>query len=69
MDLETARRNAAVAAILVFDLANAPAAPGPRQARADVARILADPKWKLDVQMKSYGLWDSWLSGERGRKP
>ena len=69
VDLETARRNAAVAAILVFDLANAPAAPGPRQARADVARILADPKWKLDVQMKSYGLWDSWLSGERGRKP
>ncbi|HEX4440039.1 MAG TPA: M20/M25/M40 family metallo-hydrolase [Thermoanaerobaculia bacterium] len=69
IDLDMARRNAAVAAIVVSGLANAPSAPGPRQSRGDVARILADPRWKLDTQMKSYGLWDAWQKGERGRKP
>ena len=69
IDLETARRNAAVAAILVAGLANAPSAPGPRQSRAEIERILADPRWKLDGQMKSYAIWDAWQRGERGRKP
>jgi len=68
VDLAAARRNAAVAAILVADLADAPAAPGPRQGRAEVDRILADPRWKLDSQMKAYGIWDAWQKGERGRK-
>jgi hypothetical protein len=69
IDFETARRNAAVAAILVSGLANAPSAPGPRQSRAEIERILADPKWKLEGQMKAYGIWDDWAKGERGRKP
>ena len=69
VDLEAARRNAAVAAILVSGLANAPSAPGPRQSRAEIERILADPRWKLDNQMKEYGLWESWQKAERGRKP
>jgi carboxypeptidase Q len=68
IDFDAARRNAAVAAVVVSGLANAPAPPGPRQSRADVARILADPRWKLDSQMKSYGIWDAWEKGERGRK-
>jgi len=68
IDLEMAKRNAAVAAIVVSGLANAPSAPGPRQSRADVARILADPRWKLDTQMRSYRLWDAWEKGDRGRQ-
>jgi Zn-dependent M28 family amino/carboxypeptidase len=42
---------------------------GPRQSRAEIERILADPKWKLEGQMKAYGIWDDWAKGERGRKP
>ena len=69
IDFDLARRNAAVAAIAVSSLANAASAPGPRQSRAEIERILADPRWRLDSQMKAYRIWDAWQSGERGRKP
>ena len=67
VDLELAKKNAAVATVAVSALANAPSRLGPRQTRAEVARILADPKWKLDAQMQTYGLWSDWESGKRGR--
>src|SRR4029077_14024611 len=57
VDLERARKNAAVAAVAVLGIANASARLGPRQSRAEVERILLDPRWKLSDQMKSYGLW------------
>jgi carboxypeptidase Q len=69
IDFDMARRNAAVAAIAVSSLANTASAPGPRQSRAEIERILADPRWKLDSQMKAYRIWDAWEKGERGRKP
>jgi hypothetical protein len=67
IDPQLARRNAAVAAVAVVGLANAPARLGPRQTRAEVERILADPRWKLEDQMKLYGIWSAWENGERGR--
>ncbi|MEX0880916.1 MAG: M28 family peptidase [Thermoanaerobaculia bacterium] len=67
VDLEVAKKNAAVAAVAVSGIANAPSPLGRRQSRAEVERILTDPKWKLDAQMKTYGLWDDWEGGRRGR--
>ncbi|HSB35310.1 MAG TPA: M28 family peptidase [Thermoanaerobaculia bacterium] len=67
VDLERARRNAAVAAVAVLGIANAPGRLGPRQSRAEVEKLLLDPRWKLAEQMKAYGLWREWESGERGR--
>ncbi len=66
VDLDLARRNAAVAAVTVRGIANAPARLGPRQARAEVGRVLEEGK--LDTQMKTYGLWSDWESGKRGRE-
>jgi Zn-dependent M28 family amino/carboxypeptidase len=68
VDLELARRNAAIAAVAVMAIANAPERLGPRQTRAEVARILADPRWKLAEQMKTYGIWSDWEGGARGRE-
>ncbi len=67
VDLELAKKNAAVAAVAVSGIANAPSPLGRRQSRAEVERLLTDPKWKLDAQMKTYGLWDDWEGGRRGR--
>lgn len=68
VDLALARQNAAVAAVAVTAIANAPERLGPRQSRAEILRILEDPKWSLEVQMKLYGIWDQWESGARGRE-
>jgi carboxypeptidase Q len=68
VDPELARRNAAIAAVAVVGIANAPSRLGPRQTRAEVSRVLADEKWKLEMQMKTYGLWEDWERGQRGRE-
>jgi hypothetical protein len=65
VDLDLARRNAAVAAVAVLGLANAPARPGPRQTRAQVQELLV--REGLERQMQAYALWGDWQSGERGR--
>jgi hypothetical protein len=65
VDLEQARWNAAVAAVAVLGIANAPERLGARQTRAEVLRVLE--KGQLDLQMKTYGLWADWESGKRGR--
>lgn len=66
VDLKLARRNAAIAAVAVAGVANAPARVGKRQSRAEVERVLE--KSGLAEQMKIYGLWADWESGKRGRK-
>jgi Zn-dependent M28 family amino/carboxypeptidase len=68
VDPELARGNAAIAAVTVLGLANAPARIGPRQSRAEIARLLEDSRWKLADQMRLYGIWDDWESGRRGRE-
>jgi carboxypeptidase Q len=59
-----ARNNAALAAVLVWELAENPDRPAPRQTRAEVEKLLQ--KTRLDEQMRSAGQWDSWLGGRRG---
>jgi hypothetical protein len=66
VDMKQARRNAAIAAVAVSGIANAPARVGKRQNRAEIEQVLA--KSGLADQMKTYGLWADWERGKRGRK-
>ncbi len=61
---QEARNNAALAAVLVWGLAESPDRPAPRQTRAEVEKLLRD--MRLDEQMKSLGQWDDWAAGKRG---
>ncbi|MDQ5858460.1 MAG: peptidase M28, partial [Acidobacteriota bacterium] len=65
VDIAQARRNAAIAAVAVMGIANAPGRLGSRQSRAEVAKLLE--KSGLANQMKTYSLWEDWESGKRGR--
>jgi len=62
-----AKNNAALAAVLVWGLAESPERPAPRQTRAEVEKLLHDAK--LDEQMKSLGQWNDWAAGKRGASP
>jgi hypothetical protein len=66
VDLREARLNAAVAAVAVAGIANAPARPGPRQSRVEIAKVLE--KSGIADQMKAFGLWADWENGKRGRQ-
>jgi Zn-dependent M28 family amino/carboxypeptidase len=66
VDFREARFNAAIAAVAVAGIANAPGRPGPRQTRAEITKVLE--KSGVADQMKTYGLWADWESGKRGRK-
>lgn len=59
-----ARINEAIAATLVWDLAESPGRPAPRQSRPEVERLLKTTK--LDQQMKALRQWDDWTAGRRG---
>jgi carboxypeptidase Q len=65
VDPELARLNAAVAAVIVVAIANAPERLGKRQDRAEVGQLLE--KSGIAAQMRTYGLWSDWESGTRGR--
>jgi carboxypeptidase Q len=65
VDFDLARQSAAIAAVAVLGIANAPARIGPRQTRAEIEKVLEANK--LDAQMKTYDIWRDWESGERGR--
>ena len=64
VNAQEAKNNAALAAVLVWGLAENPARPAPRQTRAEVEKLLRDSK--VDEQMKSIGQWDDWAAGKRG---
>jgi hypothetical protein len=61
---QEARNNAALAAALVWGLAESPVRPAARPSRAEVEKLLHDTK--MDEQMKGLGQWDDWESGKRG---
>ena len=61
---QEARNNAALAAALVWGLAENPDRPAARQTHAEVEKLLRNTK--LDEQMKSVGQWDDWVTGKRG---
>ena len=64
VDAREARMNEAIAAALVWGLADAAERPGRRQGRAEVERLLSETR--LDEQMKALGQWEDWLAGKRG---
>jgi carboxypeptidase Q len=66
VDFREARLNAAIAAVTVAGIANAPGRPGPRQTRAEITKVLE--RSGVAEQMKTYSLWADWESGKRGRK-
>jgi Zn-dependent M28 family amino/carboxypeptidase len=65
-DLRQLRLNAAVAAAVTWRFATAPAAL-PRQTAAQVDSLVRGTD--LADQMRSFGVWDAWLAGKRGRRP
>ena len=64
VDFREARLSAAVAAGLLWGLAESPGR-APRQDREAVAALLR--RTGLEEQMKTFRLWRSWRDGERGR--
>ncbi|MGO9516661.1 MAG: M20/M25/M40 family metallo-hydrolase [Candidatus Korobacteraceae bacterium] len=66
VDFTQLKKNEAMAAELVFELANAPQRIGPRYTRAQIQATF--PETKLDEQMKGFGMWEEWANGTRGRK-
>ena len=54
----------AVAAVLMWGLAENPERPASRQTRAEVEKLITDTK--LDEQMKAFGQWDDFKAGKRG---
>jgi carboxypeptidase Q len=59
-----AKINAAVAAVLLWGLAENPNRLAPRQTRSEVEKLLHDTK--LEDQMKGWGQWQDFVSGKRG---
>jgi len=64
VDPRETKRNAAIAGVLLWGLAETSARPAARQTRAEVDKLLRETK--LDDQMKAFEQWDDWLTGKRG---
>lgn len=64
VDQRQAKANSAIAAALVWGLAENADRPAPRQARAQVEKLIRDTR--LDEQMKAFGQWAEWEAGKRG---
>jgi acetylornithine deacetylase/succinyl-diaminopimelate desuccinylase-like protein len=67
VDVQELKRNAAIAAVTAFGIAERATPLGPRQSRAEIETLLKTSG--LDERMKIAGLWRLWESGERGRLP
>lgn len=66
VDFEQLKKNEAMAAELMVQMANAPQRIGPRFTRSQIEATFAETH--LDDQMKGFGIWQDWASGARGRK-
>jgi carboxypeptidase Q len=58
------KSNQAIAAVLLWSLAENPERPAKRQTRAEVEKLVIDTK--LDEQMKAFRQWDDFKAGKRG---
>jgi hypothetical protein len=58
------KANTAIAASLVWALAESPARFGRRQTKEEIRKLITDTK--LDVQMKGFGQWEDYQNGKRG---
>ena len=65
-DLRQLRLNAAIAAAVTWGFAMAELSL-PRQSASQVDSLVGHTD--LSEQMKSFGVWDAWLAGRRGRRP
>jgi Zn-dependent M28 family amino/carboxypeptidase len=65
VDTRELKANAAIAGALVWALADADKPPAPRQTRAQVQAVVKATG--LDVQMKTFSMWDEFATGKRGR--
>ncbi|MEP6861047.1 MAG: M28 family peptidase [Deltaproteobacteria bacterium] len=65
VDTRELKANAAIAGALVWGLADADKPPAPRQTRAQVQAIIKATG--LDVQMKTFSMWNEFATGKRGR--
>lgn len=67
VDIRELKVHVAVAAATLWGLSERPARVGRRQSRAEIEELLRETG--LDQEMKVFGLWEAWESGERGRQP
>jgi len=65
VDQRELKANAAIAGALVWALADAEKPPAPRQTRAQVQALVKQTG--LDLQMKTFSMWDEFATGKRGR--
>ncbi len=66
VDLAELRNQAAIAAVLAYNLADRPERLARRQTRAEVEQLLRDTR--LDDQMKFLGMWEEFAARRRGRQ-
>ena len=67
VNLAQAKHNDAIAAVLVWGLAERTQRLAPRQTRAELDQLIR--KTKLDEQMKAFGQWEAWMAGKRAVPP
>jgi carboxypeptidase Q len=67
VDFDQLKKNEAICAELLTELANAPERIGPRLTRAQIEATFAETH--LDNEMKGSKLWEGWMDGSRGRQP
>jgi Zn-dependent M28 family amino/carboxypeptidase len=65
VDFAQLKKNEAVTAELILELANMPQRLGPRLTRAQIEATF--PETHLDDEMKGFRVWDQWVDGSRGR--
>ncbi len=65
VDFAQLKKNEAITAELMLELANIPQRLGPRLTRAQIEATFPDTH--LDEEMKGFRVWDEWVDGSRGR--
>jgi carboxypeptidase Q len=66
VDFAQLKRNAALAAVTAYGIADLPERLGKRQTRAEIFDLLRATG--LDKQMQQMGIWQMWEEGKRGRR-
>jgi hypothetical protein len=67
VDIAELKRNAAIATVTAYALADAKARIGPRRSRTEIEQLLRETN--LEEEMKATGFWPYWQKSERGRQP
>ncbi len=67
VDFAQLKKNEALSAALMVELANMPQRLGPRLTRKQIEATFPDTH--LDDGMKGFRIWEEWASGQRGRQP